>query len=329
MVRIRDSTPADAQIVTDIINRDQPEPLGVEQVRERLNAPRTAGAEWRMVAETDDGQVVGYGHALRDDWMEPGLFWTNIAVAHAARRQGIGSLIHDALLGWLRERHATSLRADVYEHLPESLRFAERHGYQIERHIFESTLDLSAFDERPLLGALGAARAAGIRFATMADLGDTEEARRKLWDVESVTARDIPGFSESAVRPFETFNREVCEAAGYRPDCQSVALDGDMWVGLARLDPTEATEAMYNGITGVLPAWRGRGIALALKLLAIRAARRYGARYLRTNNDSENAPMLAVNRKLGYQPAPGYYRMRARLASAESAPGVAGVARQA
>lgn len=329
MVRIRDSTPADAQIVTDIINRDQPEPLGVEQVRERLNAPATSRAEWRMVAEADDGQVVGYGHALRDDWMEPGLFWTNIAVAHAERGQGIGSMIHDALLGWARERDGASLMATVYEHLPQSLRFAERRGYQIERHSFESTLDLSAFDERPLLGALEAAQAAGIRFATMADLGDTEEARRKLWEVESVTARDIPGFSESTVRPFEAFNREVCEAAGYRPDCQIVALDGGLWVGLARLDPTEATEAMYNGITGVLPAWRGRGLALALKLHAICAARGHGARYLRTNNDSENAPMLAVNRKLGYQPAPGYYRMRARLAAVESAPGAAGVARQA
>jgi hypothetical protein len=60
-------------------------------------------------------------------------------------------------------------------------------------------------------------------------------------------------------------------------------------------------------------------VALGLKLLAIRAARRHGARYLRTNNDSENAPMLAVNRKLGYQPAPGYYRMRARLTPAASA----------
>ena len=59
MVRVRDSTPDDAQIVTDIINRDQPEPLGVEQVRGRLNAPRTAGSEWRLVTETDDGQVVG------------------------------------------------------------------------------------------------------------------------------------------------------------------------------------------------------------------------------------------------------------------------------
>ncbi|HEY7850574.1 MAG TPA: hypothetical protein VIC27_10950, partial [Ktedonobacterales bacterium] len=37
----------------------------------------------------------------------------------------------------------------------------------------------------------------------------------------------------------------------------------------------------------------------------------------RTNNDSQNAPMLAVNRKLGYQPQPGFYRMRAQLMPSE------------
>lgn len=316
MICMRDSTPSDAQAVTDIINRDLPEPLGVDQVRERLTAPSDSSRnEWRLVAEADDGQVVGYGHALRDEWTEPGLFWTNIAVAHAVRHQGIGSTIHNALLDWVRPRDATSMMATVYEHLPQSVRFAERHGYQIERHIFESTLDLGAFDERPLLSALDAARAAGIRFATMTDVGDTEEARRKLWEVESITVRDIPGFAGSTVRPFESFNEQVCGAPGYRPDCQIVAQDGAVWVGLARLDLTEATEAMYNAITGVLPACRGRGIALALKLLAIRAAQRYGVRYLRTNNDAENAPMLAVNRKLGYRPEPGYYRMRANLAT--------------
>ena len=197
--------------------------------------------------------MVGYGHALRDEWMDPGLFWTNIAVAQVARRQGIGSTIHNALLDWARPQGATSLLATVYEHVPQSVRFAEHHGYQIERHVFESTLDLSVFDEQPLLGALDAAQAAGIRFATMADVGDTEAARRKLWEVES--------------------------------------------------------------ITGVLPAYRGRGIALALKLLAIRAARQDGVRYLRTNNDAENVPMLAVNCRLGYRPEPGYFRMRARLAT--------------
>lgn len=314
MVRLRDSIPADAEVVTEIINRDQPEPLGVEQVRERLREPATSPNVWRLVAETDAGQIVGYGHALRDAWMEPGLFWTNVAVAHAERRQGIGSMIHTALLDWVRQRDATTLLTSAYDHLPQSVQFAEHHGYYIERHIYESILDLSAFDERPLRGALDTAQQAGIHFTTMADFDDALEARRKLWEVESIIVRDIPGFNASSMRPFEAFNEQVCEAPGYRADWQIIALDGETWVGLARLDPTEATEAMYNAITGVLPAYRGHGIALALKVLSIRAARQHGARYLRTNNDSQNAPMRAVNRKLGYQPEPGYYRMRAHLA---------------
>ncbi|GCE09357.1 hypothetical protein KDAU_66860 [Dictyobacter aurantiacus] len=67
------------------------------------------------------------------------------------------------------------------------------------------------------------------------------------------------------------------------------------------------TNSMYNMMTGVEPEYRGRGIALALKLLVIRCARKYGVAYLRTNNDSENVPMLTVNRKLGYLPVPGKY----------------------
>jgi GNAT superfamily N-acetyltransferase len=64
---------------------------------------------------------------------------------------------------------------------------------------------------------------------------------------------------------------------------------------------------MYNMTTGVERDFRGHGLATALEVLAIRCARRYGAAYLRTNNHSENAPMLAVNRKLGYLPEPGKY----------------------
>jgi hypothetical protein len=34
---------------------------------------------------------------------------------------------------------------------------------------------------------------------------------------------------------------------------------------------------------------------------------------LMINNDSENTPMLAVNRKLGYQPRPGKYLLLQKL----------------
>ncbi len=40
----------------------------------------------------------------------------------------------------------------------------------------------------------------------------------------------------------------------------------------------EHTQSMYNMMTGVDRPYRGRGIALALKLLALRCARAYGAR---------------------------------------------------
>ncbi|HEY7976165.1 MAG TPA: GNAT family N-acetyltransferase, partial [Ktedonobacterales bacterium] len=317
---MRDSTPADAEVVTDLINWEYPEPSTVEQVRERLRSSAPSRDVRRLVAEegeAGDGRMIGYGHALRDDWMEPGLFWVHIAVAPAARRQGVGSTLFAALLDWARPLGATTLMTSPYEHHAESVQFAERHGFQIERHSFESRLDLSAFDERPFLSALDMTQAAGVRFVTMADLGDTPEARRKLYELDRLVARDIPGGSEAAIRPFETFIEQVCAAPGYHAGCQHIALDGEAWIGLALLEKMAATDAMYNGITGVLPAWRGQGIALALKLLAIRVARRYGARYLRTNNDSQNAPMLAVNRKLGYQPQPGFYRMRAQLMPSE------------
>jgi hypothetical protein len=60
--------------------------------------------------------------------------------------------------------------------------------------------------------------------------------------------------------------------------------------------------------TGVLKVNRGRHIGRALKLLTIRYARACGAAYIRTNNASHNAPILAVNRSLGYQPQPGFFK---------------------
>ena len=92
-------------------------------------------------------------------------------------------------------------------------------------------------------------------------------------------------------------------------------------VGLAAVGYFKETNSMYNMMTGVDPAYRGRRIALALKLLTIRLARQYAADYIRTNNDSDNAPMLAINRKLGYQPVPGLYWLTKKLAAGLSSAG--------
>ena len=91
-------------------------------------------------------------------------------------------------------------------------------------------------------------------------------------------------------------------------------MDGaEKYVGLSAVGYFASDNYMYNLFTGVDREYRGRRLAQALKALSIRFAQEYGADYIITHNDSQNGPMLAINRKLGYQPLPGVYRMVKQL----------------
>ncbi len=59
-------------------------------------------------------------------------------------------------------------------------------------------------------------------------------------------------------------------------------------------------------MTAVRRAYRGRGIAMALKRATIAWAVEHGLEALDTGNDEENAPMRAVNLALGYKPVPDW-----------------------
>jgi len=310
-MRIRPlDTARDFPALATLLAVRDPEPPTPELLREwEGNAP--AGlVRQRLVAfdETDSGPIVGFCDAASWPWEPPHQFWISTVVAPDHRRRGLGAQLADVALAFVREQGATRLAAEVRDNAAEGLRFAERYGFRTDRHIFESRLHLADFDEQRFAGVVGRVEAEGIRFLSLADLGDTDVARRKLYDINATLARDVPGH-DGDFMPFEQFQKTVCSASWYRPDGEIIAVIGDTWVGMAAVGYFQNTNSMYNMFTGVDPAWRGRGIALALKLLAIACARRYSAIYISTNNDSENAPMLAVNRRLGYLPEPGYYRM--------------------
>ena len=290
-----------------------PEPPTPELLQEwEGNAP--AGlVRQRLVAfdemgGADSAAMVGFCDAASWPWESPHQFWISTVVAPDHWRQGLGTQLTEAALAFAQEQGATRLAAEVRDNAVEGLRLAERYGFRRDRHIFESRLRLADFDDQRFSGAVARVEAEGIRFLTLADLGDTDEARRNLYDLNATLVRDIPGH-DGDFMPFEQFQKTVCSASWYRPDGQILAAIDDTWVGMAAVGYFRTTNSMYNMFTGVDPAWRGRGIALALKLLTIACARRYGADSISTNNDSENAPMLAVNRTLGYQPEPGYFRV--------------------
>ena len=66
-------------------------------------------------------------------------------------------------------------------------------------------------------------------------------------------------------------------------------------------------------MTAVRRAWRGRGLAMALKATTIAAAIEHGLTALETGNDIDNDAMRAINARLGYRAQPDLLTMRGPL----------------
>ena len=269
----------------------------------------------KWVAEDEAGQIVAYAIAWRAPWTEAGALHQIVVVRTDLRGKGIGRAMYAALLEWASEVRATRLIDFIRETDEESLAFAKRRGYARERHTFESVLELGRYEGDPKLAAsIGEAERSGIRFVTLADEpGEANE--RKLHELYRITHPDIPGYTGDFPW-FEEWKKWSLDAPGLRPEWFHIAKDGDRYVGVVALMRNEQTGALYQEYTGVLPEYRGRRIALALKLLGIRSAQAAGAPYLRTHNDSMNAPMLRINRDLlGFRAEPGSYKMVRELRS--------------
>lgn len=263
----------------------------------------------RTAAVDETNRLLGWSVALHVPMAGPGRWQMRVTVDPQQQRQGIGTRLYDEALRFASQEGATRLDATVPDSLPQGLRFAEARGFRVDRHLYASALDVDRFDEAAFAGQ---GEVEGIRVTTLAELGDTPEARHQLWSLEMQLNADVPGYaSQGFALPFDRYCELVFKQPWFQPATQFLALDGDTWVGMAslRLGEEEGRPSMYHNMTGVVASHRGRHVALALKLAAIRRARRYGVKELRTDNDSENVPMVALNRKLGFQPRPGEYKL--------------------
>jgi GNAT superfamily N-acetyltransferase len=198
----------------------------------------------RMVAVNPHDEVIGYAVAIHETYYLDGEYYVWVGIEPLWQGQGGGALLYADAESFLRLQNVTSLRSEVRDDNPLALQFAEQRGFRIENHLFGSTLDLLAFDDRPYHSLLADLDAQGIRFCSLADFGDSPEARRKLYDVNRATSLDDPA-SSGTFMAFEDFLRWICGAEWYRPEGQLIAAEGDRWVGLAAVhllpDKHEAT----------------------------------------------------------------------------------------
>lgn len=309
-ITLREATEADFVRVAELISATQPEPVTESNVLEWERRVLAGQIRRRMVAVDGTRQIVGYSVVLHTHSMGEGRFYLWVTVDLAWRQRGIGTQLYDNALDFAIKHGVVLLESEVREDAAAGVNFARERDFAVNRHIFESAIDLAAFEESRFAGLVEAVQASGIRFLSLADVDMDPGYFRQLYEVNYRAVQDDPASTGNWVS-FEEFERTLRGASWFDPQGQIMALDASTGavIGLAAVGFVANTHRAGNMITGVDRAYRGRKIAQALKLLTIRYAKEKGASHIVTDNDSQNAPMLAINRKLGYVPRPGIFRL--------------------
>lgn len=141
----------------------------------------------------------------------------------------------------------------------------------------------------------------GIEVTSLDRWGDTADHRRAVFELNRTCSGDIPGRGEFFA--FEEWERLRLAGLGTRLDGVVLAFAGDVPVGLCQLTAPPSRPWAFIEMTGVLRAYRRRGVAAAMKTRAFAAARSWGCTEIRTAHHPTNRPAIAANEALGFRPA--------------------------
>jgi GNAT superfamily N-acetyltransferase len=257
------------------------------------------------VLAREDGVLLGSGFAA----LFPGFrdrITVFVTVPAPNRRRGAGTALYEALSEWARERGIEIMLAVVADNDPESLAFAERRGFVEERREKGVALDLTAIE------APAVELPEGVEIVSWAE---RPELARGIYEVSVEASPDVPGYEDEEHEAFEEWLAHDMSGPSDPPEATFVALAGDEVVGYAKFSLTTARPThAYHDLTAVKRAWRGRGVARALKAAQISWAKANGYEELRTQNDERNEPIRQLNAEFGYAPATGRIFLRGPLA---------------
>lgn len=235
--------------------------------------------------------------------VESAAAWAELCVLPEHRGRGIGRALLRRLSESAFEHGKGELRFDVEEGDEPSHDFLARRGFAVvgrrqDSELLVAEADVTAVDPP-----------AGVRITTLAA---EPELAAEVYRVALEAEPDSPSEEQShTVRPYEEWRRLELEAPDSAAEGQFVAVAEGRAVSYAFIAPSDIEDDLaWHQMTGTLRAWRGRGVAGALKRAAVLWARETGIDRLRTSNDETNAPMLAINRRMGYRPLPARITMR-------------------
>jgi RimJ/RimL family protein N-acetyltransferase len=315
-VAYRPATLDDAELASDVMTAAYP-PLPQDPVmtRFRWTAMGHGYSVGRFLAYIED-EPVAFLAWVHGPWEKVPERHCDVEVWLAQSHLDVSLLID--MWAWIgaqaMQEDPRLLRGLCGEDEPEMSHALATLGYKHERTHKAWELDLNVHGAR-LAGEAVAARremeGLGIRLLTMASWDDPNKLR-KVYELTERTALDVPRSVAIVPEEFEDFVKRV-DAPDRRADRWWVAVDADRAVAMSFLKFPPVRGSVWTGYTCSHPDYRGRGIARAVKLQSLAQAVELGIPAVHTDNDSENAPMLHINERLGYSRRPGFMEHHKRV----------------
>jgi GNAT superfamily N-acetyltransferase len=291
-------------------------PIAADEVADQA-ARRPVERLHRALVALDGDALVGYGFVEEPDVAaREGRLRIRVLVAPERRGAGVGGSLYEALCRIGSAAGATEFVTEAQADDAGAPPFLAGRGFVEYHRRVESRLSLAdvhpAVVGRAIDAHVDAFFASGVRIVTFRQLSLAHaDAARRLYDLDTTLWADVPFGLTGAVPSYEQYVAAEIDHPDFLPAATFIAVDGDRWIGLSAL--VRRPGFLLNSMTGVLRAWRSRGLARWLKLHTLRHALERGAAGIRTFNDANNPAILALNASLGFRVAAMQLRYRKEL----------------
>lgn len=309
MSSIRQGKASDLPAICDLWNAVWPNHFrGLEELRRETEMVKVECRPQFLLIEKD-GQLVGAAEFNREFGSYHLQKWSvGLSVLPAHRQLGIGSDLLNSMLGVIEPQDAISATCRAGDDDLESIRFLEKRGFHEIKRDFESELDLASVPKEILEVAIDCP----ATIMTVAEI-DSPKFRQAFHQAFETIRVDTPRTDPPTPMEFEHFQELVIDEPDFLLEASRVAfIDGEI-AGFTGLYKMEQPGGLFQWLTGVRREHRGKKIAKALKLEALKWAVTSGYKTVRTDNDTRNAPMLAINDQLGFRRLPGMITFRREL----------------